>query len=340
MSEPLISIIITCYNYGQFVRQAIDSVLCQTYRNIELIVINDGSTDGSADVIGSFVSQYPKIVYYEQPNLGANTARNVGVGLATGSFLFFLDADNWLDAEHIARLYETAVTTLSDVVYCDLKHFGDDNDMLVMPEFSLEILKTTNFIDTSSLVSRSALGDSRFDEAMNGMVTQDWDFFLGLALKGLSVTKAKGVSLNYRVHTGQHGFKAFRDSLTRPLEAREYVTAKYAEMYPDQFDYVTRFFSSKVWEAHVGIVLASEGRQQVEELKKDVSKRDSEITRLNEQINGTHSQLNDASIELEKTKQALLALVNSRTYRLARWIGTPLRATKSVTTRSRRIADA
>jgi glycosyltransferase involved in cell wall biosynthesis len=87
-----VSIIITGYNYGRFVKDAIESALSQTYNNTEVIVVNDGSTDNSHYIISEFTD---RVVYINQTNLGVAAARNNGISAATGTYCCCLDADDW-----------------------------------------------------------------------------------------------------------------------------------------------------------------------------------------------------------------------------------------------------
>jgi glycosyltransferase involved in cell wall biosynthesis len=94
MDSPLVSVIIPVYNGGNYLAEAVESVLAQTYTGTEIIVIDDGSTDGSAEVVRKFS---PVVKYHYQSNAGTGAARNHGVKVARGSFFAFLDADDlWL----------------------------------------------------------------------------------------------------------------------------------------------------------------------------------------------------------------------------------------------------
>lgn len=89
MAEKLISVIITCYNHGKYLQEAIESVLKQSYKNIELIVIDDGSTDHTKFV----VDKYPQVKYIYQANKGVSSARNTGIEHSKGGYICFLDAE-------------------------------------------------------------------------------------------------------------------------------------------------------------------------------------------------------------------------------------------------------
>lgn len=101
--NPLISVVIPTYNYGGYIARAIESCLAQTHPQVEIIVVDDGSTDDTAAVVQGYVGQHPgKIRYLPQANQGVSAARNRGVEVATGVFLAFLDADDRLTPEALA----------------------------------------------------------------------------------------------------------------------------------------------------------------------------------------------------------------------------------------------
>jgi glycosyltransferase involved in cell wall biosynthesis len=103
-TSPLVSVIINNYNYGRFVAKAIDSVLEQTYKNVELIVVDDGSTDNSRQVIESYGD---RLIAIFQENSGQGTALNAGIARAKGEIICFLDADDFFHPEKIARVVAT-----------------------------------------------------------------------------------------------------------------------------------------------------------------------------------------------------------------------------------------
>ena len=118
-TQPLVSIIIPCYNAREWVDEAIESCLDQTYPNVEIVVVDDGSTDGSLEVIRRYL---PRIRLETGPNGGGNSARNRGFALSTGEYIQYLDADDYLEADKIARQVRFLEETKADAVYGDFRH--------------------------------------------------------------------------------------------------------------------------------------------------------------------------------------------------------------------------
>lgn len=104
MERPLISIIVPVYNVEQYISGCLDSLVNQSYPNIEIVCINDGSTDGSLAILERYQQQYPVIKIISTPNSGLAAARNLGMTLATGDFVTFVDSDDWIDTETLATI--------------------------------------------------------------------------------------------------------------------------------------------------------------------------------------------------------------------------------------------
>ena len=107
MNKPLISCIVPVYNGERYLRETVDSILAQTYRSLEIIVVDDGSTDGTAAAVAGYGTQ---VLYLSQPNLGPAAARNLGLRATLGDFVAFLDADDLWHPEkftqQMARLHQ------------------------------------------------------------------------------------------------------------------------------------------------------------------------------------------------------------------------------------------
>lgn len=121
MDRPLVSVIIPVYNGGSYLAEAIESVLTQTYTGTEIIVIDDGSTDGSPEIVRKFS---PVVKYYYQSNAGTGAARNHGIEVARGSFFAFLDADDlWLQDKLSLQIAAFQDKSGVDIVFGHVKQF-------------------------------------------------------------------------------------------------------------------------------------------------------------------------------------------------------------------------
>lgn len=116
-----VSVIIPVYNTEEYLRKCLDSALNQTLEDIEIIVVDDGSTDGSADIIKEYAEKHPeKIKAFYKENGGQASARNLALCHATGEFLGFIDSDDWISPEMYEEMYELAKKENTDIVICDM----------------------------------------------------------------------------------------------------------------------------------------------------------------------------------------------------------------------------
>lgn len=123
-----VSVIVPVYNAGPYLKQCIDSILNQTYRNIELILVNDGSTDGSATICESYrqVDQRVRLINKRLGGGGVGAARNSALPLITGEFVLFVDNDDWLEPNHIEVLYKALKETDSDISIVNFTQFMEE----------------------------------------------------------------------------------------------------------------------------------------------------------------------------------------------------------------------
>lgn len=117
MSKNLeITIIIPVFNAEKYLVRCLESIICQTYKNFEVILINDGSTDKSERIILDFVKSYNRFRYFSQSNAGPSLARNLGIKEAKGKYLAFIDADDWLGPDYLEKLVIPMQKPLIDLV--------------------------------------------------------------------------------------------------------------------------------------------------------------------------------------------------------------------------------
>ena len=117
--SALVSIIIPIYNLEKYIKHCLESVVNQTYKELEIICIDDGSTDGSAEIIKSMAESDPRIKYIYQENAGVSAARNKGLDTATGEYVMFVDGDDYLHYQTVEILIGSAAKTQSDFIFCN-----------------------------------------------------------------------------------------------------------------------------------------------------------------------------------------------------------------------------
>lgn len=214
MRKSLVTIVIPCYNCGEFVGEAIRSALSQSYQDIEVVVVDDGSTDSSLNVMRSFGG---RIRWETGPNRGACAARNRGIELARGELIQFLDADDTLGQNKLQRQVAIAAQVSPKVVYCDIEkiHGNGKREVVSNPPISKDsvvqmILR--NMLTPCPLHSKSAL------LAVGGFrvglpCSQEWDLHLRLACSGVQFYHLPEVLCSYHLRPGSiaHTSRCGRD---------------------------------------------------------------------------------------------------------------------------------
>lgn len=208
--NTLVSVVIPTYNRAKYLKDAIASVLEQDYQHIELIVVDDGSTDNTKEIVHQFTeNEHIKITYIYQSNQGAQAARNKGYELAKGEYLVFFDSDDLWKKEKLSKqiLFLEAHPDYG-MVYsnCDFIQNGENKDdfFTIEKPYSGEIFEQlilANFIPSQTPMLRKSVFEKseRFDESLSKLSGQDWDLWLNLSL----ITKIGYVDeilASYRLH--------------------------------------------------------------------------------------------------------------------------------------------
>ena len=123
-----LSVIIPVYNVYEYLNQCLDSIIAQDYDNYELILVDDGSTDGSGELCNQYAANYKNAVVYHKENGGLSSARNYGINRAEGSYLCFIDSDDWIKPTMLSILMNEAENNSADVVACGFIRYYSDND--------------------------------------------------------------------------------------------------------------------------------------------------------------------------------------------------------------------
>jgi len=231
MTPGLISILVPCYNQGMYLKETIQSALASSYRPIEILIINDGSTDNSLELAQELEAQHPEVRVLDQANAGVTKARNVGIAAAHGKYLLPLDGDDLIAPAYI----EQGLAILSTrpevkVVYCQAEKFSDSGRKpWKLKPFSLQQLAKDNMIFVSALFRKAdALAVGGFSEDMQ-LGREDWEFWIKLLKNGGEVVQLPEVGFFYRLtptskrkKTGGTAFKKARIA---------YLNAKHADFF-------------------------------------------------------------------------------------------------------------
>ena len=128
----LVSIIVPVYNVENYLRMCLDSIEHQTYSNIEVLLINDGSPDSSGEICQEYVARDSRFRYFEKENGGLSDARNYGIDRASGRFLTFIDSDDWVEPTYVEDMYQAALNNNSEIVVSSYSQFDNkENHYLV-----------------------------------------------------------------------------------------------------------------------------------------------------------------------------------------------------------------
>ena len=175
--NPLVSIIIPVYNVEMYLKRCLDSVLVQTYEKYEVIIVNDGSTDGSLEICKRYSENYEKINFYNQTNQGVSEARNLGLSKAKGELVCFIDADDFVSDIYIETLYMNMVNENADISMCNSTResvFDENGDSKTMKwdneNAIMQFLQNEKFDATvgGKLFKKSVLRNLRFEKIKIG----------------------------------------------------------------------------------------------------------------------------------------------------------------------------
>ena len=225
----LVSVIIPCYNHAQYLTETVHSVLNSTFKDLEIIIVDDGSTDNSRTVAQELCVQYPEVSYLYQNNSGPSVARNYGISKSSGKYILALDADDLISDNYI----EQAVAILESnpqvkVVYAEAEKFGKVNKPWKLKSFSPERLALDNMIYVSALYRNEDWQRVNGYTELAVLVREDWEFWIKILKNGGEVVKLPFVGFYYRIHSDSR-----RKSMSKTKKNAEiaYLNSKHADFF-------------------------------------------------------------------------------------------------------------
>ncbi len=208
MNSKLVSIIIPAWNAEEYIKESLDSALNQTYQNIEVVVVNDGSTDGTENILKTYLGN-PKFKYLKHENLGLAAARNTGIKNSSGEFVALLDSDDIFLPEKIEKQVRALEKNPEfDICYSDLLHFTDNNPREFFHHryqyFSGDLfsaLLRRQFINPLTVFIKKSVFDKFgfFDEKLRR--SEDWDLWLRFARAGVKFYYLNEILAHYRIRS-------------------------------------------------------------------------------------------------------------------------------------------
>lgn len=191
---PLVSIIVPVYNSEQYIFNSINSILNQTYKNLEIIIINDGSTDRTDEILNEIVLKDKRIVYVNQKNIGVSETRNKGIQLSKGEYITFMDSDDTVEPEYIEKLMEEVLKNKFDIVTCgytDISKYGivklndfyNNNTILSKDEFMNSIFNGVGGTVWGKIFKRNIIIENNIKMKQNIFMCEDMIFVLEYVMK-------------------------------------------------------------------------------------------------------------------------------------------------------------
>jgi len=242
MNEKLISVILPIYNIKDYIAPCMNSIMNQTYRNLEIIMVDDGSTDGCYDLCDEYGKKDSRIVVYHKENGGLSDARNYGIERANGEYIACIDPDDFVDLDYIAYLYELIVKYNSKMSLCQtVVHYdngskkvrGSHGDEAIDNCRCLERMLYHDVIDTSAwgkLYHKDLFADVKYPK---GKIFEDIGTTYALMLQCDTIAVGYESKYHYIFHNNSIVNGAFKPAKFDLLEMTDKMAKEVVKCYPE-----------------------------------------------------------------------------------------------------------
>jgi len=226
--EEMVSVIVPCYNQAQYLEECIQSVIDQTYQNIEIIIVNDGSNDNTEEVARELERKYSQRVYVlTQENHGLSQTRNNGIKKASGKYILPLDADDKLDKTMISKCMSAMINNDADIVYVEFQHFGRSSTIFHRKVFSQVHILYENQPTATSLYKKEVWNTVGGYKANMNIGFEDWEFWINAYKHDFKFQCLHEVLFHYRIKE--------ESMVTHAYAHNDYLKAKIVMNHPELY---------------------------------------------------------------------------------------------------------
>lgn len=258
-----VSIIVPCYQQAEFLPDALNSILAQTYSDWECIIVNDGSTDNTKEVAASFCDKDSRFRYVEQQNKGLATARNNGIKASCGQFILPLDADDTIGPMYLEKaINHFAKQPETTIVYCQAKLFGEVNQIWELPKYDYDSFIWLNSIFCSAIYKREDYDKTIGYNPNMKYGFEDWDLWLSILNKD---------SIVYQIEEPLFFYRTKKSSMTN--STHEKMRILYATIYNNHKEVYEPYLSHIIEYKNASLLLEEEAHNAILKVKDSKSYR-------------------------------------------------------------------
>jgi glycosyltransferase involved in cell wall biosynthesis len=236
--SPVVSIIVPCYNYAEYLPDALDSILAQNYTDWECIVINDGSTDNTEEAALNYCERDKRFKYFYKENGGHSSARNFGIRCSSGKYILPLDADDKIGNQLLEKSVE-AIEKDNEIIIVTTQTqlFGDVEKVIKMGVYDFKRLLIVNYLFATNLFRRADFDKTNgYDETM--LVFEDWNLWINLLKGGGKVVELPFVGYYYR----QKSNSIFKES----VKDNKRIFKDLLKLYNNNIDVYEKYFENPI----------------------------------------------------------------------------------------------
>lgn len=246
--QPFFSVIVPCYNQDQYLEEAINSVIIQTFTNWECLIINDGSPDNTEDIALTLCKRDDRIKYYKKENTGVADTRNYGIQKSSGTWILPLDGDDKISDKYLERAYHVIQTNSDvDVIYSKAQFFGECQGIWDLPKYDYKRLLISNIIYCSAFFKKIdfiSIGGYDIDMLYG---YEDWEFWINLLKNNTeNIIQLDTIDFFYRRKSSSRD-KDLLENHQRTLEMKNIVFEKHKDIYYKYFG----SFQDNLYDLHI-----------------------------------------------------------------------------------------